>query len=76
MKNLNKVAKYLKKKISGFYNYEYPTEQGYVWNGQEWVWGNNELSNDIFDSGNKVFFTYGTDNGDDLVQAPYGSQYK
>lgn len=76
LKNLNKVSKYLKKKIKGLYSYAYPTEQGYVWNGQEWVWGNNELSNEIFDGGNKVFFTYGSDNGDDLVQAPYGQQYK
>jgi len=76
LKNLGKVSNYLKKKISGFNQYEYQTEQGYVWNGVEWVWGNNEMTNDIFEEGNKVFFTYGSDNGDDLAQAPYGSQYK
>merc|ERR1711881_177152 len=77
LNNLDKVAKQIKSKISGYYSYQYPTEEGYVWNGNDWVWGSNQLSNSIFESGNKVFFTFDNDNDEDSneIQAPYGSSY-
>ena len=54
LKNLGKVSNYLKRKVAGFSHYEYQSDKGYVWNGVEWVWGNNEMTNDIFEEGNKV----------------------